>query len=349
MEQLQPSEAAKKNWRSLFVLHRPSKKDPGPKTQHTGVNRLGAKVAVGAFYAGLVLTAGLSVASYANSTAPAEQAGSSIQASPDTTAAQALAQRYVAAWLSASQTDQTRVQAVTGSTLPVAPSKALEFSELAVAGVHHDQQSGLVSVTVSALITEPVATEQPESKSASAQAKKPAAHTRYFTVVIAQQDQAVSVVGYPAPVAGPAPAPEVSLGYPQRVHEDTELGQAVTGFLQAYAAGAGEVGRYTAPGTEISPISPASYAKVTFAELRADQAVPDQPANGQSLRVMVTAQAALLDTTASEMTVSWALQMTARDGRWEITSIDPTPALAPDSSPQEPTPAPTPTSTSSTN
>jgi len=157
----------------------------------------------------------------------------------------------------------------------------------------------------------------------------------------------VSALALPAPIAGPEIAQGQDLGYQVQVPGMGAVAQTVTQFLVAYAAGAGDVTRYLTPGVQIQAITPAPYTAVTVTELRAITSAAGidttgTPKDGSSLRVLVTATGVV--STTQQISASWALTLTARAGRWEITAVDPTPALRP----QTPAAAPVgPTSTTS--
>ncbi|MER6162668.1 hypothetical protein ABT147_45560 [Streptomyces sp. NPDC001868] len=65
-----------------------------------------------------------------------------------------------------------------------------------------------------------------------------------------------TVFGVPGVVAGPARAEQVQSPYTVAIPTDGDLSSAVGEFLAGYLAGAGEIARHLAPGTELSPVSP---------------------------------------------------------------------------------------------
>lgn len=294
----------------------------------TGLNRRGTSTAVVGFYGAFLAVAAVAFTALGSSMA-AEDDQPVVAQTANTTAAESLAQNYVASWLSASRDDHHLVESVAGSALSVAPEEPLQFDDLTVAEVSEPDEAGMVAVTISAIVTEPVSAEEQDDGE-----QVPSEVLRYYQVAVTQDDDALAVVGYPTPVSGPNQAESVSLAYPETINARTALGQAVAGFLQSYAAGGGDASRYTAPGTTLDAITPAPYQDIKITQIRTDLEDEASAADGQQAKVLVDAEAVLPASTSSRQAVTWALTLQARTGRWEITSIDSVPVI---SAPEQPT------------
>lgn len=269
-------------------------------------------------------------------------AQSSPTAGPATTVSteEAIAGEYagevVVAWLTATRDDSTRLEALLPPSLvPRVGEIGYSTSAPTVAAIEKagDTWSVTIGVTVS------------DATGASAR--------RYFQVPVAVVDQAVSVLALPTPVAGPAPGEAGKLEYPVSVSSTSPLMSAIADFLGAYLTGVGDVSRYVTPGSTITPVLPAPYSSVEISSVSAndrDVDLTSDPGDGATLRVLVTA--AGLVSREQKVDVEFALTMTARDGRWEVESIDPAPAWSPIDSgseePATPTAPPVPSTTATT-
>ena len=220
---------------------------------------------------------------------------------------------FVAAWLSATHDDQgtlaTYINTAAIGQLSATPWK---YRDLAVVSVEKTDESDLMSVVVAANV------EEFDMESESGLTVWP---RRYFAVTVRVTDAGLSVVGLPAPIAAPAKEESaVRLAYGQTVLQTSSARQTVEAFLSAYLAGSGDVSRYVSPGSEISPITPAPYMTLTVSDVKSDVEPSDTPATGSVVHVLATAEV----TSASDqrLTTTYALTLTARDGRWETTSVD---------------------------
>ncbi|MCZ4125443.1 conjugal transfer protein [Streptomyces sp. H39-S7] len=200
---------------------------------------------------------------------------------------------------------------------------------------------GLWSVTVGARVIEPDA--HPTSTSAAAGPRAAAGPgVRYFQVALASSGEAAAGVpfGYialaaPAEVAAPGQvaAPQLEYGVMQAAAASDVRVQTVGQFLTAYLAG-GDLTRFLTPGVQMTGITPAPYTAVAVDQIAAaglgsdaDSAGSQVPADGTRQDVLVTVRATGGDGTRTPL--SYALSLTARAGRWEITALDaaPVPAL----------------------
>jgi hypothetical protein len=140
---------------------------------------------------------------------------------------------------------------------------------------------------------------------------------RYFVVPVAADQSGTS---FAVVVAGPARADVAKSPYAVTAPPGGALSSAVGEFLGAYVTGAGEVDRYLAPGVKLSPISPApavSVQQVWGAEQAA--AAQQVPADHTTVRVRVQVEAR---DDAGRWPLGYALTLTARSGRWEVTALE---------------------------
>jgi len=143
----------------------------------------------------------------------------------------------------------------------------------------------------------------------------------------AQAVRGLRALMLPQPVAGPTSGEGAELDYDQQVSPTGSLATSVGQFLTAYAAGAGDVTRYVTPGVPISAITPAAYADVQVQSVLAREGNPsaDEPADGQRAQVLVTATLTTFE--RQQSIAQYALALTARGGRWEISALEPAPVL----------------------
>lgn len=151
---------------------------------------------------------------------------------------------------------------------------------------------------------------------------------RYYEVsVLREASGAMSVLAAPAVVAAPVRAASPSLLYSQSVRGDSQLASTTGAFLNALVAGRGDVTRYTTPGSSVRAVTPPAFAAVSVVQVASVEMLSDRaqdtPKDDAVAHVLVTAGASTGEPTATSSTVQYALTMTARQGRWEVTSIDP--------------------------
>ena len=251
----------------------------------------------------------------------AVQAASSTDRSGEQAMAGEFGQRVVVAWLTSTQDQPWALLALCkDASLAGLPAEAYQVRDVTVADIVWTGH--LWSVTVAATVTDVRQTAR-----------------RYFQVPVQVASGSVSVVMLPSPVA----APRVNLAstnYQVQLATSSPPGATVGQFLTAYLSGSGDLSRYLTPGVAMDPISPAPYTTVRLTDLRAatDIDVAKTPADGQQLRVLVIASAAVTQRQSSP--VAYALTLRARAGRWEIFSID----QAPDGAISAATAAPIPAS-----
>ena len=309
---------------------------PGPPIA-SARGQVGAALTTRAIWAGLVacLVAGpaglaLAAANLATTPTPTVAAAPAAERSAARTAAGAMGEHVVATWLGATREAPGQLNALVpaaeATSLPTAPTPAFDY---AVASV--SEQRGIFSVTVAATVAGP-----------NGQAVR-----SYYAVPlsVAEGDpMTLSVLALPAAVTAPTLARAPALAYTVNIDPSSALSTTVAQFLAAYAAGAGDVTRYTAPGSAITAITPAPYTGLDVGQVRATPSATGAgatPGDGQVAHVIASATAMRSPEQSSPL--SYALSLKARAGRWEVASIDPAPRLRSQATDPAPQPSATPT------
>lgn len=226
------------------------------------------------------------------------------------------AQRVVTTWLTATREDAEALNGmVADARLASFADEPFEVADPAVAGVELVDGAWAVAVAVTVTDVRDV------------QAR------RYFQVPVSFVDGAATALMLPTPIAGPSILTGAATNlYRSRVDLASSPAQAVTGFLGAYLTGTGDVARYVTPGVNITGLEPAPYTQVDLTDLRTstDFDTSVAPVDGQEARLLAVATASVAKD--QSVPVAYALTVTARAGRWEITAIDQAPAGALNSS-----------------
>lgn len=232
--------------------------------------------------------------------------------SNDQAVAGEFAQHLVVTWLTATQDSPDALLAlVKDAQLSTLSRDPFGVRDPALARI--SEADGTWSVTVAVTVTD---------------ARKVTAR-RFFQVPVRLDAGTVSALSLPTPVSPPPVTPAASDEYRTQLDSTGPQSQTVAQFLSAYLTGSGDVGRYLTPGITLTAVSPAPYTSVRLDDLRGDTDVSTSttPRDGQRLRVLASATAVVTEQQSSS--VSYALTLTARAGRWEITAIDPAPAYTP--------------------
>lgn len=234
------------------------------------------------------------------------------------------AQRLVTAWLTTARARPEPLLAlVEDAQVAVLPEQPFNATDPAVAGIV--RVGDIWSVTVAVTVTD----------------ARDMTERRFYQVPVQVRGAAVTAITLPATVSAPVVEAPPRTGYRYQLNPVSAAGVTVTQFLAAYTAGAGDVSRYLTPGTALSPLTPAAYTDIRLDDLRSDADISgdDIPRDGQRIRVL--AQAVATVTPKQAVSVTYALTLTARASRWEITAIDPVPVLAPQAARVGERPAPT--------
>ena len=128
------------------------------------------------------------------------------------------------------------------------------------------------------------------------------------------------------------------------------INTTVAGFAASLLTGQGDIDRWCSPQARFIAITPAPYAAVKTAVVTTEERDAldnlDNPAAGDTLTVVATVVATTKD---SSTTLQYPLELTARDGRWEVSALvtpqvdtaTGDPSSTPSASPASPTPSPT--------
>ena len=247
------------------------------------------------------------------------------------------ARQTVRAWLSASASDQGAVSRLVPGLDPNSvsfPEKASRVGDVQVTQLL-PSGPGVWTATVAADVT--------------ADGSKTAVH-RYFQVPVAVSgsvNASAQPLTLPAEVPGPGMrVPQVRASYPNSVAQsDPAYGMAAQ-FLSALLTGQDNIGLYERPGTSIAAITNTPWKSVRITRLDVDNSRALGLVRVDDTKVHVLATVALsaqepkngsVDA-KSESSATYALTLTSRAGRWEISSLDAAPQLN----------TPSPTSASST-
>ncbi|MGL5823587.1 MAG: conjugal transfer protein [Nocardioides sp.] len=231
-------------------------------------------------------------------------------------AVEAFAADFVVTWLTTTTGQEKRLAPYmvshSGLTLP---ETSWLVRDAAPAGiVTSPTLPGGWSVTIAATVSE---------------SDQSAATRRYFRVPVVYADGALVAQALPAPVAGPALAAAPKLDYRYRAGLDDPVAAAAQEFLDALLVG-GDVTRFISPSAPIRAVTPAPYTAVAVDDVQVDEDLTDSdvaaPVDGDQLQLLVTATVTPT-AKAGVLTVQYALTVTARAGRWEISSVDAGPAV----------------------
>ncbi len=246
------------------------------------------------------------------------------------TAAQAkageLAEQLVVTWLQAArgqERDLTKFVDLAGGVLPgTSLFVAVDPAVASIAKV--PDPNGSLNASHAAMYSVTVAVSV---RAASDGAATPV--RRYFQVPVAVTGTGVRAATLPAEVPAPSTAIEVSLGYRYQIMSNPIV-ESASQFLSAMLAGSGEVARYVTPGVTVAPISPPPFKSVSVSTALAskDLSAVDPAvalADGDVVRLLVTTSQKVSETDA--VSGQYALTMTSRGGRWEVTAIDASPLL----------------------
>lgn len=252
------------------------------------------------------------------------------------------AELFVSAFLSAGQGDQSELAVFWPGARDAQFDGAPGDRQVTqVAAVRTTFVGGDVwSVVVGARVIEPDAPATPPSDTGSGQAQD--GGLRYFQVSVASVGGdtagpwAFSALSAPAEVAAPAPAtgPRLVYGPAQPAASSDARVQTVQQFLTAYLAGAGGgLDRFLSPGVQMAPVAPAPYTAVEVETIAGagdggSGASASGGVAGDGARQQLLATVLATGRDGNRVPLAYALTLTPRAGRWEITSLDPGPLPA---------------------
>ncbi|MBV9088307.1 MAG: conjugal transfer protein [Mycobacteriaceae bacterium] len=227
------------------------------------------------------------------------------------------AENCVGRWLTATQATRGALQECwtlrDPLTLPTTPAAVIGAPAVAAAtlvGEGGDRQEWSVAVAVS---------QRPYDSAPPVAA--------YYRLPVVYSDYGVRAAAPPARISGPGGGADAALAYPVTVATASPVFAAVAGFLTAYLTSAGGLDRYaTADSGLIAP--PGPYQRAVIARLVSHNNVGTPiPAEGATLRVLVTVNA--VTTQYAPTQLSYPLTLRVGAGRWSVASIDEAPLLDP--------------------
>ncbi len=151
------------------------------------------------------------------------------------------------------------------------------------------------------------------------------AAVRYFAVPVtssgAKGAGGFTVTGAPAEVAGPGRAKVAASPFGTVLPGNGALAASLGEFFNAYLVGVGEVGRYLAPGAELSPVRGSGYRSVAVGEVfsESEAAEGEVPADGTAVRVRASVVA--VDAGGGRWPLEYELSLLSRSGRWEVSGM----------------------------
>lgn len=249
---------------------------------------------------------------YVSVSAPAPAASSAPDPAVDVERQQAaeFATQVVVAWLGATREDSEALTQLMPAASPLRPGDepvTVTDARVATVTVADDAWTVTVAATV-------------------------AGARRYFQVPVAVDESgAPSALTLPSPVQAPPIGGAAGPDYSTTVPTNSPLRESVSAFFAAYLVADGDVSRYTSPGADITAVEPAWVTTTEVANLQAPQdaqglALDAEPVDGQEVRVL--ASLTLTVSESQELNSQYALTLTSRGGRWEISSVDQAPLWA---------------------
>ena len=155
---------------------------------------------------------------------------------------------------------------------------------------------------------------------------------RYFAVPVQVESGAAVALALPRPTPAPAVSKAPGRDYNQTAIAPTSaMATTLEDFLGAYLGG-DDTTRFTSPGARMPSVEGSQWTKVRLD--RVDANVPSgadatlpSPAEGEKAQVYVEYAMQRGDDRTTAIPSSMSLSLTARGGRWEVSSIDPAPRM----------------------
>ncbi len=140
----------------------------------------------------------------------------------------------------------------------------------------------------------------------------------HYRIGIAATGQGMVATGLPVRVAAPAPSPIAATRAAAEVIDDQNLIALVSGFLDAYLTGTGDVRSFAANAAVPAPIAPAPFARVIVDEVTGAPLGPDR----LWLRVVATGAAA-----DGDLRIEHHLVVAAAGGAWVVEELRTSPPV----------------------
>ncbi|PPF32630.1 conjugal transfer protein [Pseudoclavibacter sp. AY1H1] len=220
----------------------------------------------------------------------------------------AFGEQFLSAYFRATR-DDTAPLAEFLTNFEVSSTVAVEYRDLVVAGVDEGDE-GQFTVTLSALVNEVTTSGQMQWVN------------RQYQVAVSGVDSTLAVVAPPMLVQEETGLDTTKRDYPA-VASSSPVWTAANDFLVPYFTGTGDITRSVTPGADLTPPTSPNYVAIDLVRVGAHEEIPAEPVNGEVLHLEATIRA----TAAAESVhtyVAW-ITVTSRDGRWEVSSLDPYP------------------------
>jgi hypothetical protein len=238
-----------------------------------------------------------------------------VETPPDTAGAEGFAELFIATYLGAGEgstdslgpfLDNVSLDGIESESWSATRTTSLGTSEVA---------PGYYAVTVAA---EVVAADS----DADGQPTWISAGTRFYSVGVAETTTGWAITGLPTwlPAPASATAPDLLIDRLDGLDATPGLEEMLSHFLAAYLAGDGELTRYTSPSSPIVPVQPAPFSSVEI--LQAGMAETSDGLAEVAVAVRAT------DIAGRAQLLEYALVVSQRDGRWEVSQLLPAPSLA---------------------
>ena len=157
----------------------------------------------------------------------------------------------------------------------------------------------------------------------------PPVRSYYQLPVSVYAGSAPRAMAKPARRDPPPPGVDVALDYPVTITSDASMAAVVGGFITCYLTDANGLERFVTVDSGLGPLR--AYSSATVTSIRAQQQVPEAPADGAELRVWATVAARAADYTTTPL--EYPLTLRATGGAWSVAGIDAVPAIDPDAAP----------------
>jgi hypothetical protein len=144
-----------------------------------------------------------------------------------------------------------------------------------------------------------------------------------YQVAVSTTDMGATPLTMPGQVPRPARTGALAADV-QAVASNHPAAATVNGFARALLSNSGDLSRWLAPGSTLTPVTPKVCQQIETA-VSSFTTVPDVPGDGQEAAVLTDL---VCRTSAStQRTFQYTLTLRGRDGRWEVASY--TSALTP--------------------
>ena len=243
-----------------------------------------------------------------------------VEASDSSVGPEGFAELYIAAWLDAGEGEEEGLRTLYPDAPPLRDVEAGSMYAARTATVAaEDLGEGYWSITVAADVLAAVVDEaaSPQDEPGTAGYRRLGTHF-YRVGVLATEDRyvATSLPGeVPAPALAEVPKLD-GLGL-ERPKPDDPVATAVRQFLAAYLAGEGEIERYITPGAPVQAVDPAPFGGVEVTRLALVEPT------GPKAPTVVRAEVAASTAGGAVQILHYALELSERQGRWEVSQVLP--------------------------